>query len=143
MARSTVCADTGNGATVTFASGISDPLKFRVIDPVEESVGDIDCSHLGTTGQQSLIPEDLTSPAELDLEWNWDTFDTPPTPGLQLGLTTVTYPQRTGEDTPASRAGTAYVSAVKHPRLENNVLQIGTMKVKFDNATPLAYTKST
>ncbi len=143
MARSTVCADTGNQSTIVFASGISDPLKIRSIDPAEEAVGKIECSDLSTTGQKSYIPEDLSEPAELSIEWNWDTFDTPPTPGLDLGLVTVTYPTRPGESTPASRAGTAYVSAVKHPTLQNGVLQLGNMKIQYDNATPLAYTKST
>ena len=144
MAQSTVCADTGNQATITFASGITDPLKVRMIDQPEQSLGELDCSDLSTTGQRSVIPEDLTDPLELDIEWLWDTFQTPPTLGLSLGLVTLTYPLRTGEETPATRTGTGYVSAVKHPRLANNELQLGTAKIKFDGgATADTYTEST
>lgn len=143
MAQSTICADTGNGAAVTFASGITATLKVKSIDPSEESVGKIECSTLDTVGKKKYVPEDLAETPELDIEWNWDTFDTPPTPGLDLGLVTVTYPQRTGETTPATRAGSGYVSSVKHPKLANGELQMGRLKVQYDNVTPLAYTKST
>lgn len=143
MARSTICADTGNGASVTFASGITDTLKIRSIDPSEESIGKIECSDISTTGDKKYVKEDLGEPTELSLEWLWDTFDTPPTKGLDLGVVTVTYPLRAGETTPASRAGSAYVSAVKHPKLVNGELQMGMLKVQYDGVTPLAYTKST
>lgn len=143
MARSTICADTGNGASLTFASGITDTLKIRMIDPSEESVGKIECSDLDTEDRKKYIPEDLSENADMSVEWNWDTFDTPPTPRLNLGLVTLTYPLRPGETTPATRAGSAYVSAVKHPKIANGELQLGTMKIQYDGVTPLAYTKST
>lgn len=143
MPRSTICADTGNGATLTCAEGITTPFKYRSFDPSEESVGRIECSDISTTGRKKYIPEDLAETAELTVEWNWDTFDVPPAVGLNLGLVTLTYPLRAGETTPATRAGSGYVSAVKHPRLENGVLQTGMLKIQFDNVTPLVYTKST
>ncbi len=141
MPRSTICADTGNGATITFASGITATLKIRSIDPSAESIGKIECSDLGTTVTKKYIPEDLAEPTELSIEWLWDTFDTPPTPGLSLGLVTVTYPTRSGETTPATRAGNAYVMEVKHPRLANGELQLGTARIQFEGS--LTYTKST
>ena len=143
MAQSTICADTGNGATITFASGITGTLKIKSIDPAEEAVGKIECSTLDTVSKKKYIAEDLSETPELDIEWNWDTFDTPPTPGLALGVVTVTYPLRTGELTPATRAGSAYVSSVKHPKLANGELQLGRMKIQYDNVTALVYTKST
>ncbi len=141
MARSTVCGDTGNLSTLTFATGITAALKFRYIDPSEESIGNIDCSHLATTVHRSVVKEDLSDTPELSMEYNWDTFDEPPVVGLDLGNATHTYPLRPGEVTPATRVGKAYVSAIKHPRMENNVLQVGMLKIKYTE-TP-AYTKST
>lgn len=143
MPRSTICADTGQLATLTFATGITAALKFRFIDPAEEAVGKIECSDLSTTGDRKYIAEDLSEPPELSTEFLWDTFDTPPVKGQNLGLVTVTYPLRPGETTPATRAGSAYVSAVKHPRLALGELQVGMLKIQFDGVTPLIYTKST
>lgn len=143
MPRSTICADTGNGATLTCAEGITTPFKYRSFDPSEETIGKIECSDISTTGRKKYIPEDLAETLEMSIEWNWDTFDTPPALGMNLGLVTVTYPLRAGETTPATRAGSAYVSAVKHPKLANNELQLGMMKIQFDNVTALTYTKST
>lgn len=143
MPQSTVCADTGNQATITFASGISASLKVRSIDPSEQSLGQLDASDLSTTGEKCLIPEDLSDPRELSVEWLWDTFDVPPVLGTNLGLVTITFPLRTGELTPATLAGTGYVAAVKYPQLANNELQVGTMRVQYDGETQAAYTKST
>ena len=143
MAQSTICADTGNGATITFAQGITETLKVRRINQPEQSLGTIECSDLSTTGEKKFISEDLTDPVELDIEFLWDTFQTPPVLGTNLGTVTVTYPTRTGELTPATRAGTGYVSGIKHPDLANNELQVGMLKVQFDGVTPVAYTKST
>jgi hypothetical protein len=143
MPRSTALADTGQSTTLTFATGITATLKIRYIDPSEESLGQIDCSDVSTTGAKKTIPEDLTEPVEYSMEYLFDTFDTPPVPGMNLGLVTHTYPLRPGETTPATRAGTAYVSAVKHPRMALNELQVGMLKIRFDNSTALTYTKST
>jgi len=142
MPQSTICADTGNGATIAFAGAAAlDDLKFRSIEQNEQSLGVIDCSDLSTTGERSLIAEDLTDPIEVDLEWIWDTFQTPPVLGEDLGLVTITYPTRTGETTPATYAGNAFVKAVKHPMLANNELQVGTMKIQFRGGG--TYTEST
>jgi hypothetical protein len=142
MPQSTICADTGNGASVTFSAVAAyDDLKFRQISQGEQSLGQIDCSDLSTTGERSVIAEDLADPTEVDLEWIWDTFEDPPVLGQSLGTVTITYPLRDGETTPATRAGLGFVKAVKHPDLANNELQIGTMKVQFNGGT--TYTTST
>jgi hypothetical protein len=143
MPRSTACADTGNQSTITFASGITATLKVRSIEQPEESVGKIECSDISTQVRKKYIPEDLVDSIELVIEFLWDTFDEPPALGLALGLVTLTYPTRDGETTPATRAGTAYVSGIKHPTLKNNELQVGILKVQFDGVTPPVYTKST
>jgi hypothetical protein len=144
MPRSTAPADTGNLATITFASGITATLKVRSIEQPDESVGNIDASVLATVGTRVFIPEDFSDPIELTIEYLWDTFDVAPTLRLNLGLVTVTYPLRSGETTPATRTGTAYVSGIKHPGLKNNELQVGVLKVQLDGAvTAQTYTPST
>ena len=143
MARSTVCADTGNQSTLTFEKGITATLKFRSIDQPEQSIGKIDCSDNSTADEPSLIPEDLVDPIEIGAEYLWDTFDTPPALKTDLGVVTITYPLRPGETTPATRAGSGYVSGIKHPTLRNNELQVGMLKVQFDGVTAVVYTPST
>ena len=143
MAQSTICADTGNQSTITFASGITDPLKVREIEQPEQTLGQLDCSDLSTEGEKSFIPEDLTDPILIELEWLWDTFQVPPTLGTNLGLVTITYPLRPGELTPATRTGSGYVAGIKHPKLANNELQLGMLKVQLDGVTTTTYTKST
>lgn len=143
MAQSTICADTGNQATVTFASGITSPLKARKIVQPAEALVKVECSDLATSVYRKYIPEDLSDAPELEIEFLWDTFHVPPALGAALGLVTITYPLRTGEVTPATRTGSGYVSGITHPTLANGELQVGTLKVQYDNVTALTYTKST
>jgi hypothetical protein len=141
MPQSTILGDTGNGATITFASGISAALKVRFIDPSALSVGAIDVSHLGSTGVVPTIPEDLAQAQTLQLEAIWDTFFVMPVTGLDLGNVTVTFPTRPGETTPASFVAKGHVQSVKPPRLENNVLQVLQLTIQFEET--IAHTKST
>lgn len=143
MARSTVCADTGNGASLTFSTGIEADLKFYEVDQGAESIGKLNCSVLDTDGYNVLTPEDLVDPLELEAQFFTDTFDDEPVVGQSVGTATLTYPQRPGESTPATLAGTAYVSYFKRPRLANNVLQAGTIRIQFDGKTGPTHTPST
>lgn len=143
MAQSTIPGDTGNGTTITFATGITATLKVRSIDPSEESIGRLDASHLGTTVYRDMIPDDLTDPPEVSLEYVFDTFDPNISVGADLGSTVITWPLRAGESTAANLTGTAFVSAVKKPRLENGVVQMGSVRIQFDGVTGPTWTKST
>lgn len=145
MPQSTVTGDTGNQAVINFggvaAWNGATGLKVRSVDQAEESIGRIDTSVLSTQTFRTFIMEDLADPPELTIEFLWDTFLTPPVPGQDLGTVTITYPERDGETTPATRAGAAQVASVKHPMLANNELQVGTMRIQFLGAP--TYTKST
>lgn len=141
MARSTITGDTGNGSTVTFASGITATLKVRRINFSAESVGKIDTSHLGTSGTRTFIPEDLTDATTLDLEVIWDTFDPKPVTGTTLGNVTVTFPLRTGETEEATVVAKGYVSMVQLPGLANNELQVMQLQIQYIEA--IAYTPAT
>lgn len=141
MAQSTITGDTGNGTTITFATGITVTLKVRSITPSASSVNSIDTSHLGTTGTRTTIAEDLADAQTLQLEALWDTFFTTPVAGLDLGNVTVTYPLRTGETTPASYVAKAHVQSVQLPTLANNTLQLIQLTLQFEEV--LTHTKST
>lgn len=143
MARSTQCADTGGGSTVTFASGITASLKFRRINQGQTQSEILDCSDISTTGGRKTMPGDNHELPEVELEYILDTFDTLPTVGQYVGVMTITYPTRSGETTPATKAGTAFVSRVSEPVLAANELQIVTIGVKYDGMTPPVFTKST
>lgn len=141
MAQSTILGDTGNGSTISFASGITAALKVRSIDPSPMSVGYIDVSDLESEGIAPVIAEDLSRAQTLQLEVIWDTFFAMPTAGLALGDVTVTLPQRSGESTPATWVASGHVQSVKPPRLETNVLQVLSLTIQLEEA--IAYTKST
>ena len=143
MPQSTICADTGNQATISFATGIAYTLKARRIVQPQEQVEKVECSDLATVTYRKYIGADLVDTPELEVEYIWDTFNVPPALNLNLGLVTITYPLRTGETTPATRSGSGYVSGITHPTLANGELQVGTLKIQFDNVTALTYTKST
>lgn len=143
MPQSTIAGDTGHGATVSFASGITATLKVRSIDPSEVSISTLDASHLGTQTYRDMIHADLSDPPEVAFEYVFDTFDPDIVPGAALGSTVITFPSRTGESTPANLTGTAFVVAVKKPRLETDVVQMGSVRIQFDGVTGPTWTKST
>lgn len=143
MAQSTIPGDTGHGSTISFASGITATLKVRSIDPSEVSINRLDASHLGTQIYRDMIADDLTDPPELSLDYVFDTFDPDIAPGTNLGSVVVTFPLRNGESTAANLTGTAFVTAVKKPRLETGVVQMGSLRIQLDGVTGPTWTKST
>jgi hypothetical protein len=145
MARSTLCGDTGQNATFTCTVGLNTwGAKIESIDFNETSLNELNCSHLGTQNYESMVPSDLQPGLEATISYYFDTFDTPPVLGQNLGTATVTFPLRTGEVTAATIAGSAYTKSHKFPRLALGELQKGSLTVKWDNAAvPTAYTKST
>lgn len=143
MAQSDILADTGNLASISFEEGITATLKVRRIVPPAEAIEKIDASILATENYRAYVPGDLADLPELEIEFLWDTFDAAILLKTNLGLVTITYPLRTGETTPASRTGSGYVSGITHPTLANGELQVGTLRIQYDNVDPLTYTKST
>lgn len=119
---------TGNGATITFQSGIVGSLKVRKIEFSAESLGRIDASHLGTDLYREFIPEDLLDSPEVSLEVVFEDAAAPPAVGLALGTVTITSPSG------ADIAGTAYVAERQLPTYENNVLQVLMLKIQFRGA---------
>jgi hypothetical protein len=153
----TICADTGNGGTITasapvLADGVTSAtavaafftgLAVKRIEFPEESLERIECSHLGTTIHRSYIASDLTDPPQVNLTANFETTHTVPFVGQVLGTFTVTFPTRPGETAPATYAGTAYVGAVTRPSLANGELQEIQLRIDFDGVTGPAFTPAT
>lgn len=150
----TVCADTGNGATISAsavvqADGVTadpavqeffDDAKVKRIEFPEESLERIDCSDLSTETYRSYIPSDLTDPPQVNLTLNCETTHQPPFVGQVLGTFTITFPLRPGEDSPATYAGTAYVGAITRPSLANGELQEYQLRVDFDGVVGPTFT---
>lgn len=144
MAKSTICADTGNGATFVATGGLSGWTgKVRRIEFSEVSVDRIDCSSLSTVTYRSTIANDLTDPPEITITYLHDTFDSLPVVGSSITTITVTFPLRTGETTAANWAGSGYVKSLQMPVLANGEIQEGRLVVAFDGVTGPTYTKST
>ena len=156
MARSTICADTGNLATVVFTGVLDaagspdvavqaffDNLKIKRVEFPEESLERIECSHLGTTEHRSYIPSDLTDPPQLNLVANFDTFDELPYVGQNCGTITITFPQRPGETAPADMAGTVYLGARTLPTIANGEIQEINLRIDFDGVTEPNFTPAT
>lgn len=130
--------DTGNSASITFGTtGFTG--KFTQLDPGEISIGDIEDSNLSTSGEKTYRAEDLSEPGELSgtVQFSSDVA----IPGLGAAETvTVTFPQTTGLTTAATYAGTGYIKRFKLPTLENNVLQVAEIGVKWDGKTGPTFT---
>ena len=139
MANTTV--NTGHGASVTLATS---ELAFNWIniDMQEETVPDVDTSHLGTATHRTYIPGDLIEPNTFSLEFQFDSAADWPAIGVSESAT-ITWPQAAGETAPATYAGTAYINSLKPPSFETDTLQTGTLVFKWDSATPPAFTPAT
>lgn len=94
------------GATIAFSvsSFVADLISLTL---PEESIEDIDTTHLGTTGVKTSKPATLTSLSEIAAE-----FDHVPGIARIVGVVqnfTIAWPLRTGETTPYKRIYPGYV----------------------------------
>ena len=128
--------DTGNGATLTLSTGTTG--DFEQIDPGESTMGTVEDSHLGTSGEATVRPADLIEPGEVTGTYQWSADETPPVLGSVV-TATVTWPLVSGT-TAANKAGTAIVTRVKYPSFSNNELQKAEITLKWDGKTGPTYT---
>lgn len=134
--------DTGNLATIAFPE-TGFVAKFRQLSAVEEELEALNASGLDTTDVQELVASDLATNGQLDAEYFFDTEEAPPEPG-DADTPVVTFPTRSGEDTPASYTGSGFFRNRMMPQLANGELQVATAKFQFDGrATKLAFTPAT
>lgn len=133
--------DTGHGATVAFTQATQfDNVDFSSIDLGEESIPDVDTTHLGTTNFRTYIPGDLREPGEVTLTFNFDNDDqgtsadqVPPAMGSTDEIT-ITFPVNSvaGQSTGAKLVGNGYFKSYRRPTLETDTLQTGQVVFKFD-----------
>lgn len=142
MSQSTIFADTGNGATIAYAT-TTFAVKVRDIVLPSHSRDPLDASTLDTTGFEKSIQGDLTKRPMLKVRFLWDTFYAIPSLSSTPETVTVTLPQRTGESSAATYAGTAFFQNVQFPTLANGTVQEGSMDIVFDGGTGPTWTKST
>lgn len=130
--------DTGNGASITFGT-TAFTGKFTQLDPGEKTLGDIEDTHLGTTGNKTYRPEDLVEPGELTGMVQFSSDTALPALGT-VETVTLTFPIPAGLTTAATYAGTAYIKRFKVPTLENNTLQMAEITVKWTGKTGPTFT---
>lgn len=133
--------DTGHGAAATFsASGLT--LLHTSIDTGEETVDDVEKTHLGSVGFKEYQPGDLNEPGEVTIPYLHETDKAKPELGVVETLT-ITFPLGDGDATPATLVGTGYLKRIKRPNLQTNQIQDGEVMFKFDGRTGPTYTPST
>ena len=129
--------DTGHGATATFAtSGFS--LNITSIDLGEQTIEDVEKTHLGTSGFREFMPGDLKTPNEVTMPFQWDT-SAAEVAISEVETVTITFPIPAA-GTAATLAGTAYIKRNKFPNLQTDTIQDGELIVQFDGVTGPTYT---
>lgn len=134
---------TGHGATIAFSGGANNGFtsSIRRIGEVDFSLPNVDKSHLGTTGFRELIPGDLEEISPLEVMFLFNADLAIPVRGGTPDTVTITFPNvGSGGATEATLAGTGYISALRMPALETNVLMEAMMTVQFDGGTGPTFT---
>jgi hypothetical protein len=124
--------DTGNGATVTFAT----PTFSASIDPISITPGAfqnaaIDASTLATEGIMEMLPSDLASVAPSSATFKWVAGSGMPSFPSEAGTITITMPSDIG----TSLAGTGFITSYTPPTMENGVLMVGQIEWQYDGDT--------
>lgn len=133
--------DTGNGATIVFATDAF-AADFKMLGEINQEGGHIEDSVLANATYKSFIPSDLIDPGILECELNFDTkMDLPVMHKPQL--ITITFPKRPGETTAASFAASGFIFKRSTPSLENNKIQSVKISIRFDGkGTEPLFTKA-
>jgi hypothetical protein len=141
MSQSTIFADTGNGATITYAT-TSWAVKVKSLALPAHMREPLDASTLDTTGFEKTIQGDLTKRPVLKCKALFDTFLNIPSLTSTPETVTITFPTRTGETTAASYAGTGFFQNIQMPTLANAQVQEVDFDIVFDGGTGPTFTKS-
>lgn len=107
MPVTSTSGDTGNGATLTFAT-TAFAVGLQNIQGWTEEVERLEVSTLATTSFKRYIASDLKETPEITVNFYWDTSLARPAIGGTPETMTITFPIRTngGEATAANYAGT-------------------------------------
>ena len=131
--------DIGTGASVVFTTSAL-ALNFTSMSLGTQTVDIIDTTHLGTTGQKTVMGGDLVNPGEVTMEFQWDN-EAGPSVSPTAEVITITFPQSVSNVTSAATyAGTGIISSITYPTLGIEELQTGSLTITWDGATDVVYT---
>ena len=109
-----VTGDTGNGTTVTLSSTGAIGHLYQEISGGSATLGSVDASHLGSSGDAEKLPQDLRENSDVT-----GTLIVKKDSGLPaLGTVetlTLTYPKLVATNTAANTAGTGWISEMGKP----------------------------
>lgn len=134
-------ADTGQTSTVTFATSPALGNARISISEVTQDIGEIDSSDLSTSGEATVIPEDLFNAGEFEVEVEWDVNVPTPAPGT-LDTATITFPLEPGSSngTRATLVGSGFFKARVTPMLKTNEKMVGKSGFRFNGITGPTFT---
>jgi hypothetical protein len=135
-----VKVDTGHGASLVLSS-TAYSFNWTSMD-LGEAVREAIPDHtLATSNWLTTRPADLSDPGSVTLPFQFD-------PGTAIadvnGATqtaTITFPMASGQTQAATLAGTGFITNVKRPNLQTNVIQDGSITFKFDGKTGPTFTQ--
>lgn len=130
--------DTGNGATLTLGT-TGYVGQYEEIDPGEDKLGKIEDSFLGTTVRKTFVPEDLVDSGEIKGNTQFNSGASIPSLGT-VETATITFPLRPGQSTPATLAGTGFLTKFTKPKLMNNTKQMSEVEFTWNGKTGPTYT---
>lgn len=139
-----MAADTGNGATIAFSiTGIT--LRAYDMEIGEQTIAVLDKTVLTDTGFIRKMPGDLVDPGDVEVNYEYNPNSIPPlgyaTPSTQTyDVVTITYPVQPGQTNGATLVGTAFISTRGGPRLANNEIMKGKIKITWNGDTGPTYT---
>lgn len=128
-------ADTGNGASLTLASGgFTTAMDIVSISPGSESVESLDVTTLASTGYKEYIPGDLKESPEISAEVLFDATLGLPEAGT-THLVTVTWPKIGGTAaTAATLVGKGFVMSTEYPELVSDTVQRSNITIKLSDS---------
>ena len=109
--------DTPIGGTMALATQ-GGTYSFMFIGPIEEVLEIINVSHLGTTNQHEKTHADLVDIPPIPVRVQFDGGDGLPNIGATPETITITFPQNTGEATPANYTGTGFLHRRQFPEMD-------------------------
>lgn len=131
---------TGNQTTIALSTtGLVG--NFEEIDTGEETLSDLEDSHLGSTAME-YCPADLADKGELKFRLQFNSSRAFPDLGV-VETATITFPLAPGETTPATLAGSGYLKRHKRPVQNNNQVSKQEFTFKWDGKTGPTFTPST
>lgn len=127
-------ADTGNGASLTLASGgFTTAMDIVSISPGTESVESLDVTTLASTGYKEYIPGDLKESPEITAEVLFDASLGLPEAGT-THLVTVTWPKIVATNTAATLVGKGFIMSTDYPELVSDTVQRSNITIKLSDS---------